>query len=109
MATPRIRSTKLVATIGPSCSSVEVIREMIRAGMNVARLNLSHATHADHATLASRVREASAELGVPVAIMADTKGAEVRSGDVAGGRVELAEGQAFTLHTEPRVGDASGV
>jgi len=109
MAAPRIRSTKLVATIGPACSAPEVIRDMIRAGMNVARLNLSHATHADHAALAARVREASAELGVPVAIMADTKGAEVRTGEVAGGRVELAEGAAFTLFTEPRVGDAAGV
>jgi pyruvate kinase len=109
LATPRIRSTKLVATIGPACSEPEVIRSMIRAGMNVARLNLSHATHADHATLATRVREASDALGVPVAIMADTKGAEVRTGDVAGGRVTLAEGAAFTLFTEPRVGDAEGV
>jgi pyruvate kinase len=109
MAAPRIRSTKLVATIGPACNSVPVIKEMIRAGMNVARLNLSHATHADHAALAARVREASAELGVPVAIMADTKGAEVRTGEVEGGRVELAEGAKFTLFTEPRTGDASGV
>jgi pyruvate kinase len=82
---------------------------MILAGMNVARLNLSHATHDDHATLANRVREAAAELGVPVAIMADTKGAEVRTGVVAGGRVELTEGAAFTLSTEPRVGGADGV
>jgi pyruvate kinase len=109
VAVPRIRSTKLVATIGPACSDPQVIRSMIGAGMNVARLNLSHATHADHATLATRVREASAELGVPVAIMADTKGAEVRTGDVADGRVALAEGAPFTLFTEPRRGDATGV
>ncbi len=109
MPAPSIRSTKLVATIGPSCSSVPVIREMIRAGMNVARLNLSHATHADHAALAANVREASAGLGVPVAIMADTKGAEVRTGVVADGRVELVEGERFTLFTETRTGDPSGV
>ena len=109
MAAPNIRSTKLIATIGPACSSVPIIRDMIRAGMNVARLNLSHATHADHAALAASVREASAELGIPVAIMADTKGAEVRTGVVEGGRVELADGAAFTLFTDTRTGDATGV
>jgi pyruvate kinase len=109
MAGPQIRSTKLIATIGPACGTVPIIRDMIRAGMNVARLNLSHGTHADHAGLAAHVREAAAELGVPVAIMADTKGAEVRTGLVEGGRVELADGATFTLHTEPRTGDASGV
>ncbi len=109
MGERRIRSTKLVATIGPACSSVETIGEMIRAGMNVARLNLSHATHADHAKLAGSVREASAAEGVPVAIMADTKGAEVRTGDVKGGRAELEEGASFTLFSEARSGDAHGV
>jgi len=103
------RSTKLIATIGPACSTMPMIRDMIRAGMNVARLNLSHATHADHAALAANVRQASEELGVPVAIMADTKGAEVRTGAVAGGRVELADGATFTLYTDARMGDASGV
>ncbi len=109
MAAPNIRSTKLVATIGPACNSVPIIREMIAAGMNVARLNLSHATHADHAELAAKVREAAADLGVPVAIMADTKGAEVRTGVVQNGRVELVEGAPFTLTTEARTGDAAGV
>jgi len=109
MAKPRIRSTKLVATIGPACSSPDVIRDMIRAGMNVARLNLSHATHADHAALAARVREASEALGVPVALMADTKGVEIRTGEMAGGRAQLEEGASFTLYTEARVGDAHGV
>src|SRR5262249_52158600 len=63
----------------------------------------------DHALLAARVREASAELGVPVAIMADTKGAEVRTGELAGGRAELVEGEVFVLFTEQRQGDARGV
>jgi pyruvate kinase len=108
MADRRIRSTKVVATIGPACREVATIREMIRAGMNVARLNLSHAGHAEHAELAARVRKAAAELGVPVAIMADTKGAEIRTGELLGGRAELVEGAVFTLRTRFASREAAG-
>ncbi len=105
----RIRSTKLVATIGPACREVATIREMIRAGMNVARLNLSHATHAEHAELAARVRKAATELGASVALMADTRGAEIRTGELLGGRAELVEGAVFTLRTSGGPGDARSV
>jgi pyruvate kinase len=109
MADRRIRSTKLVATIGPACREVATIREMIRAGMNVARLNLSHANHAEHAELAARVRKAAAEVGVPVALMADTKGAEIRTGELMGGRAELVEGAVITLRSGGGPGDARSV
>jgi pyruvate kinase len=109
MADRRIRSTKLVATIGPACRELETIREMIRAGMNVARLNLSHADHTEHAELAARVRKAAAELGIPVALMADTRGAEIRTGALAGGRAELAVGASFTLRADGKLGDAESV
>ena len=109
MSDRRIRSTKLVATIGPACRELDTIRELIRAGMNVARLNLSHADHAEHAELAARVRKAAAELGTPVALMADTRGAEIRTGELAGGRAELAVGAAFALRHDGELGDAEGV
>jgi pyruvate kinase len=113
MTDRRIRSTKVVATIGPACREVATIREMIRAGVNVARLNLSHATHAEHAELAARVREAAGGLGEPVALMADTRGAEIRTGALLGGRAELVEGAVFALHADAReaerAGDARGV
>ncbi|MEN8158755.1 MAG: pyruvate kinase [Myxococcota bacterium] len=105
----RIRCTKLVATIGPACRELEIIRELIRAGMNVARLNLSHADHAEHAELAARVRKAAAEEHTPVALMADTRGSEIRTGELEGGRAELAVGAAFTLRSDGAIGDAQGV
>jgi pyruvate kinase len=105
----RLRSTKVVATIGPACSDVDTIRRMIEAGMNVARLNLSHGTHAEHTRLAELVREASRKSEANIAIMMDTKGTEIRTGEVAGGAVTLAEGDVFTLTTDARLGDARGV
>ena len=59
MARPRMRSTKIVATIGPACDSLERIRDLIKAGMNVARLNFSHGSHDDHRRLAGLVRRAA--------------------------------------------------
>lgn len=109
MSDRRIRSTKLVATIGPACRELETIRELIRAGMNVARLNLSHADHTEHAELAARVRKAADELGTPVALMADTRGAEIRTGELAGARAELAVGASFTLRSDGEIGDAESV
>jgi pyruvate kinase len=106
---PRIRSTKIVATIGPACDSLETIRDLIKAGMNVARLNFSHGSHDEHQRLADLVRRASSELGENVAIMMDTKGAEIRTGKIAGGRVELEPGMEFALWTDERPGGAHGV
>jgi pyruvate kinase len=105
----RIRCTKLIATVGPACRDLETIREMVRAGMNVARLNLSHADHDEHAELAARVRKASAELDTPVALMADTRGSEIRTGEIEGGRAELAVGAPFALRSGGGLGDAAGV
>ena len=79
----RLRSTKVVATIGPACDSVDAIRELISAGLNVARINLSHGDHVYLGEIASRVRSAAAAEGVNVALMADTKGPEVRTGPLA--------------------------
>ncbi len=109
MARPRMRSTKIVATIGPACDSLETIRDLIKAGLNVARLNFSHGSHEEHRRLAGLVRRAGAELGENVALMVDTKGAEIRAGEVAAGRVELERRSEFSLWTEPRMGGPEGV
>jgi len=108
-ATRAHRKTKVVATIGPACDSPETIAAMIRAGMNVARLNFSHGTHEEHRKHLEAIREASAELGENVAIMLDTKGMKIRTGRVEGGAVTLATGEPFTLYTDDRLGDGGGV
>jgi pyruvate kinase len=82
MATAAPRRTKIVATIGPSCATPERLRELIAAGMNAARLNLSHGTHDDHAARAQLVREAQEEAGRPIAIIGDLQGPKIRVGDL---------------------------
>jgi pyruvate kinase len=82
MAAPAPRRTKIVATIGPSCASPEVLRELIARGMDAARLNLSHGTHEDHAARAQLVREAQDEAGRPIAIIGDLQGPKIRVGDL---------------------------
>jgi len=74
------RKTKIVCSIGPSISNDEIMRDLIKAGMNVARLNFSHATHEIHKVSIERIRRVSSELGVHIAILLDTKGPEIRTG-----------------------------
>jgi len=105
----RPRRTKVIATIGPACDAQASIEEMIRVGMNVARLNLSHGTFAEHAARISRVRAAAEHAGAFTAILADTKGSEIRTGILSGGEATLEAGEAFELYFVPRTGDASGV
>ena len=104
-----LRKTKIVATIGPASDSREMLAEMIAAGMNVARLNLSHGSHGEHQARLDRIREVAAEMGVPLAIMVDTRGIEVRTGKLGDGPVELARGATFTLYTDGRIGNGQGV
>ena len=80
MSHQRVRKTKLIATIGPACDTLETIQAMIRAGMNVARLNFSHGTHQEHRKRLGFIRQAARELGTHTAIMLDTKGVEIRTG-----------------------------
>lgn len=102
-----MNKTKIVCTIGPACSDLETLKDMIRAGMNVARFNMSHGTHESHRELMNLVKQARFELGVPVAIMLDTKGPEIRICQFKNGKVELKAGQDFALTTEKVVGDNS--
>jgi pyruvate kinase len=105
----RIRKTKVVATLGPACDAPELQAELIRGGMNVARLNFSHGTHEEHRKRLESLRQAAAELGANVAVMLDTKGVKIRTGRLAGGVAELAPGSAFALYTDGRTGSAEGV
>ncbi len=100
-----MRKTKIVCTIGPASSSLETIKQLLRSGMNVARLNFSHGTHDEHAARLTNLRQAAAELGQTLAIMLDTKGPEIRIGCLMGGKVNLLDGARLTLTTEEIVGD----
>ncbi len=92
-----MRKTKIVCTLGPATDNEEVLRQMILAGMNVARCNFSHATYEEHKKRMEMVRKLRRELGQPVAILLDTKGPEVRVRDFKDGSALLEEGQLFTL------------
>jgi len=105
-----MRRTKIVATLGPATSTPERIAGLIRAGMNVARLNFSHGTHAEHAARIAMVRRAAAEAGRHVAIVQDLQGPKIRTGPLENGQpVELVAGQRFVITTEPIVGNANRV
>lgn len=99
--------TKIVCTIGPACSSEETLKKMMLAGMNVARFNMSHGTHDSHRELIDKVKKIRFELGLPVSIMIDTKGPEIRIKQFKNGRVLLRKGQDFAITTENVEGDES--
>jgi pyruvate kinase len=91
------RATKIVATLGPASSSPEVLGRMIRAGVDVVRLNFSHGTAQDHIDRATLVRDVARAQGKEVAIMADLQGPKIRVGKFEGGKTMLVTGQAFVL------------
>jgi len=95
-----MRKTKIVCTLGPSSTSEETMREMLKAGMNVARLNFSHGTHEGHKQTIEKFRKVRDELGIPAAVLLDTKGPEIRTGNFINGEEMLIDGQPFTLTTE---------
>lgn len=102
-----MRRTKIVCTLGPATDDYKVLKSMIRAGMNVARCNFSHSTHDEHKARMDMVKRARKELDVPVAILLDTKGPEIRIRTFKTGKVELHAGERFTLTTREVEGDAS--
>ena len=99
-----VRRTKIICTLGPASSSREVLADMIRAGMNVARVNMSHGTHDSHARTIRLVRSLSEELGTTVGIMADLQGPKLRTGVMQAGGVELKEGSSIALDLSPEAG-----
>ena len=104
-----MRKTKIVCTLGPASSDAETIRAMLRAGLNVARLNFSHGNHESHAEVIDRFRQLRDEMGLPAAVMLDTKGPEIRIGKLAGGKAALVGGAQFVLTTQEIIGDAETV
>ena len=100
-----MRKTKIVCTLGPATDREGVLREMMRAGMNVARFNFSHGAHPEHQARLEVLKALREELNLPVAAMLDTKGPEIRLKSFANGSVALSTGQEFTLTTEDIVGD----
>jgi len=101
-----MKKTKIVCTLGPASSSEDVLSEMLMCGMNVARFNFSHGTHAYHKELMDRFKQVRDKLGVPAAIMLDTKGPEIRLGEFEGGKATLVDGDEFILTTEEVLGTA---
>ena len=101
------RRAKIVATIGPATSDESMIRELILAGMNVARINFSHGNHQDHAESIDQIRKASAYLNQPVTILQDLQGPKIRTGEIKNDQVVIRAGQPFTLTTKKVLGDES--
>lgn len=101
-----MRRTKIICTIGPASESEEKLRELMLAGMNVARFNFSHGSHEEHKRKFARVVKVSGELDLPIATLIDTRGPEIRLCDFKDGKAELVAGQRFTLTTEDILGDS---
>ena len=99
-----MKRTKIVATIGPSSSSKDVLNEMISSGMNVCRINFSHGSYSDHARVIQSVRELNEELNTNVAILADLQGPKIRTGEMQEGGVELEVGASILIQTVDVVG-----
>lgn len=97
--------TKIIATIGPASNSPKMLKKLIRAGMNIARLNFSHGNFAEHAENIIRIREAEKETGQPIAIMADLPGPKMRLGIIVPERIVLKPGKNFVLTSDDIIGD----
>lgn len=104
-----MRKTKIVCTLGPACSDKQTLTEMCKVGMNVARLNFSHNTHADHEKRIALIKEVREELGLPIAIMLDTKGPEYRIKTFKNGKITLKENDVFTFTADDIEGDETRV
>lgn len=94
------KKTKIVATLGPSCADQKTMTEMVKAGMNVARVNFSHGTHDDARSLIQNIRAVSEKTKTPVAILQDLCGPKIRIGDFVDGHITLKKGASFTLTTK---------
>lgn len=104
-----MRKTKIICTIGPASENEETLTQMCQAGMNVARLNFSHGSHAEHQNKIDLIKKVREKLNIPLAIMLDTKGPEYRIGSFKNGKVTVCDGDTFTFTTQDVEGDASRV
>ena len=104
-----MRKTKIICTIGPASDKQETLEQMCLAGMNVARLNFSHGTHPEHLDKIQKIKAVREKLGLPIAILLDTKGPEYRIRTFRGGSITLHDGDEFTFTTEQIEGDETRV
>ena len=104
-----MRKTKIICTIGPASENKETLTQMVKAGMNVARLNFSHGTYPEHQKKIDLIKEVRSELGVPLGIMLDTKGPEYRIRTFRDGKITVREGDTFTFTTDEVEGDETRV
>lgn len=100
-----MRKTKIVCTLGPASESKEILTELIKNGLNVARLNFSHGTHEEHLARINSIKELREELDLPIAIMLDTKGPEIRTGNFENGCVELIKDQEYIITSRDVIGN----
>lgn len=101
-----MRRAKIVATLGPASKDENTLRQLLLAGMDVARLNFSHGTHENHAAVYNLLRSLAHELGRPITILQDLQGPKIRTGEIEGGGVDLQAGQSLTLTEEPVLGNS---
>ncbi len=101
--------TKIICTLGPASSTADVLEKMIRAGMDVARLNFSHGTHEEHLSVIRAVREAAERVGEPVTILQDLQGPKIRTGKLAAREVRLLDGAKFSITIDDVAGDEKRV
>ena len=99
-----MKRTKIVATIGPSSDSKEILKDMISSGLNVCRINFSHGSYSDHARVIESVRELNEELNTNVAILADLQGPKIRTGEMQEGGLKLEQGASISIQTVHVVG-----
>ena len=104
-----MRKTKIICTIGPASEHEDVLTRMIKAGMDVARLNFSHGSHEEHQGKIDLIKKVRQKLHLPIAIMLDTKGPEYRIKTFENGKIELKDGDTFTLTTDDIVGNQERV
>ncbi|MCC6008791.1 MAG: pyruvate kinase, partial [Rhodobacteraceae bacterium] len=105
----RLRKVKIVATLGPASNDYETIRALFEAGADVFRLNMSHGSHAETARLHALIRQVEADLGRPIAILADLQGPKLRLGTFASGAIDLEDGASFRFDLDPAPGDGRRV
>lgn len=100
-----MRKTKIICTLGPAVDNEETLRKLMQKGMDIVRLNFSHGTHEEHKIRADRLKKVRDELGLPIPLLLDTKGPEIRLGNFENGEVQLKDGERFTLVNDDILGD----
>lgn len=104
-----MRKTKIICTLGPATNDENIVRELMLSGMNIARFNFSHGTHAEHKARYDQIEKLRQELHLPIATLLDTKGPEIRLGLIDGDKVELKKGEKITLTTDDVLGTKNRV